>query len=79
MNADISYSWNYWPYQSGARHIAIVKPEVQYDFHRYDQVNTLLHLHEEFANGANGSMMVPLLPSVPNSWSLISTIPMLLI
>lgn len=59
MNADISYSWNYWPYQSGARHIAIVKPEVQYDFHRYDQVNTLLHLHEEFANGGNNNLMVP--------------------
>lgn len=59
MNADIGYTWNYRPYQSGAGHYALIKPEVQYDFHRYDQVNTLLHLHEEFANGANGSMMVP--------------------
>lgn len=59
MNADIGYTWNYRPYQSGAGHYALIKPEVQYDFHRYDQVNTLLYLHEEFANGANGSMMVP--------------------
>lgn len=59
MNADIAYTWNYSPYQSGAGHYALVKPEIQYDFHCYDQVNTLLHLHEEFANGANGSMMVP--------------------
>lgn len=59
MNADIGYTWNYRPYQSGAGHYALIKPEVQYDFHRYDQVNTLLHLHEEFANGANGSIMVP--------------------
>lgn len=59
MNADIAYTWNYSPYQSGAGHYALIKPEIQYDFHCYDQVNTLLHLHEEFANGANGSMMVP--------------------
>lgn len=59
MNADIAYTWNYRPYQSGAGHYALIKPEIQYDFHCYDQVNTLLHLHEEFANGANGSMMVP--------------------
>lgn len=59
MNADITYTWNYRPYQSGAGHYALIKPEIQYDFHCYDQVNTLLHLHEEFANGANGSMMVP--------------------
>lgn len=59
MNADIAYIWNYRPYQSGAGHYALIKPEIQYDFHCYDQVNTLLHLHEEFANGANGSMIVP--------------------
>lgn len=59
MNADIGYTWNYRPYQSGAGHYALIKPEIQYDFHCYDQVNTLLHLHEEFTNGANGSMMVP--------------------
>ena len=59
MNADIAYTWNYRPYQSGAGHYALIKPEIQYDFHCYNQVNTLLHLHEEFANGANGSMMVP--------------------
>ena len=59
MNADIGYTWNYRPYQSGAGHYALIKPEVQYDFHRYDQVNTLMHLHEEFANAANGSVMVP--------------------
>lgn len=59
MNADIAYTWNYRPYQSGAGHYALIKPEIQYDFHCYDQVNTLLHLHEEFANGANGSMMAP--------------------
>lgn len=59
MNADIAYTWNYRPYQSGAGHYALIKPEIQYDFHCYDQVNTLLHLHEEFANGANGNMMVP--------------------
>lgn len=64
MNADIGYTWNYRPYQSGAGHYALIKPEIQYDFHCYDQVNTLLHLHEEFANGANGSMMVP--PSAIN-------------
>ena len=64
MNADIAYTWNYRPYQSGAGHYALIKPEIQYDFHCYDQVNTLLHLHEEFANGANGSMMVP--PSAIN-------------
>lgn len=59
MNADIGYTWNYRPYQSGAGHYALIKPEVQYDFHRYDQVNTLMHLHEELANDANGSVMVP--------------------
>ena len=64
MNADIAYTWNYRPYQSGAGHYALIKPEIQYDFHCYDQVNTLLHLHEEFANGADGSMMVP--PSAIN-------------
>lgn len=59
MNADVAYTWNYSPYQSGAGHYALIKPEVQYDFHRYDQVNTLMHLHEEFANDANSSVMVP--------------------
>lgn len=59
MNADIAYTWNFRPYQSGASQIAVIKPEVQYDFHRYDQVNTLMHLHEEFANDANGSVMLP--------------------
>ena len=59
MNADIAYTWNYRPYQSGAGHYALIKPEVQYDIHRYDQANTLMHLHEELANDANGSVMVP--------------------
>lgn len=59
MNADVAYTWNYSPYQGGAGQIAVIKPEVQYDLHRYDQVNTLLHLHEEFANGGNGNVMVP--------------------
>ena len=59
MNADVAYTWNYSPYKSGAGQIAVIKPEVQYDFHRYDQVNTLLHLHEEFTSGGNGNVMVP--------------------
>ena len=59
MNADVAYTWNYSPYQSGKTQVAVIKPELQYDLHRYDQVNTLLHLHEEFANSGNGNVMVP--------------------
>lgn len=59
MNADVLYRWQYFPYQTSAIHVAEFVPEVQYDFHRYDQVNTLLHLHEEFANGENANIMLP--------------------
>ena len=59
MNADISYDLVFMPYKSGPGHYAAITPKLQYDFHRYDQTNTLLHLHEEFSNGGNANVIVP--------------------
>lgn len=59
ISADVTYNWNYMPYQRGAGHYYVIAPELKYDFQHYDQANTLHHLHEEFANGENANTILP--------------------